>query len=73
MKKITVENIVDAMVLAKDVCGRRKYPAGRRYDADRFDGRRLKNWASNFVHIESEEDRPQENVRVFLRKKSPQC
>ena len=64
MKKITVENIVDAMVLAKDVCG----PSGNTLlgagtTLTGSMGRRLKNWGIHFVHIESEEEPvPQENV-----------
>jgi hypothetical protein len=64
MKKIMVENIVDAMVLAKDVCG----PSGNILlgtgtTLTSSMGRRLKNWGIHFVHIESDEEpAPQENA-----------
>ncbi len=64
MKKITVENIVDAMVLAKDVCG----PSGNILlgagtTLTGSMGRRLKNWGIHFVHIESEDEpAPQETA-----------
>jgi hypothetical protein len=64
MKKVNVENIVDSMVLAKDVCG----PSGNTLlgagtTLTGSMGRRLKNWGIHFVHIESEDEpAPQENT-----------
>ena len=57
MKKIQVENIVDAMVLAKDVCG----PSGNILLKTGTKltpslGRRLKNWGIHFVTVESNDD-----------------
>jgi hypothetical protein len=57
MKKVMVENIVDSMVLAKDVCG----PSGNILlgagtTLTGSMGRRLKNWGIHFVHIESEDE-----------------
>lgn len=64
MKKVTVENIVDAMVLAKDVCGPSGnilLGAGTALTGSM--GRRLKNWGIHFVHIESEDEpAPQETA-----------
>jgi hypothetical protein len=64
MKKIQVENIVDAMVLAKDVIG----PSGNILlgKGTRLTpalGRRLKNWGVVLVNVESDEAPAQpENV-----------
>jgi hypothetical protein len=57
MKKIQVEMIVDAMVLAKDVCG----PSGNVLLAAGTKltpslGRRLKNWGIYFVTIQSDDN-----------------
>jgi hypothetical protein len=57
MKKIQVENIVDAMILAKDVCG----PSGNILLKTGTKltpslGRRLKNWGIQFVNVESNDD-----------------
>jgi hypothetical protein len=64
MKKVMVENIVDSMVLAKDVCrtsGNILLGAGTKLTSSM--GRRLKNWDIHFVHIESEDEpTPQENT-----------
>ena len=59
MKKITVESILDKMVLAKDVCG----PSGNVLlgSGTRLStslGRRLKNWGINFVVIEGADESP---------------
>jgi hypothetical protein len=62
MKKVQVENIADAMVLAKDVAG----PSGNILlkTGTRLTpalGRRLKNWGILFVNVESDgEDSPSE-------------
>jgi hypothetical protein len=57
MKKITVETIVDRMVLAKDICS----PAGNVILSSGTElsvslGRRLKNWGVISVFIESQEE-----------------
>ena len=57
MKKIQVENILDEMVLAKDVCG----PSGNILLKTGMKltpslGRRLKNWGIHFVNVESSDD-----------------
>jgi hypothetical protein len=56
MKKIQVENIVDAMVLAKDVCGPSGnvlLSAGTKLTPSL--GRRLKNWGIFFVNVQSDD------------------
>lgn len=64
MKKIMVENIIETMVLAKDVCG----PSGNVLLSTGTKltssmGRRLKNWGIHFVHIESDDEpAPRENA-----------
>jgi hypothetical protein len=57
MKKMQVENIVDSMTLAKDVCG----PSGNILLKTGTKltpslGRRLKNWGIQFVNVQSDND-----------------
>ncbi len=57
IKKIRVEDIVDAMILAKDACS----PAGnvllsKGTALTPFLGRRLKNWGILFVDVESDKE-----------------
>ncbi len=56
MKKIQVENIADAMILAKDVCGPSGnvlLGAGTKLTPSL--GRRLKNWGIFFVNVQSDD------------------
>jgi hypothetical protein len=57
MKKISVDNIADEMILAKDICG----PSGNVLlnigtQLSVSLGHRLKNWGIVVVYIESEEE-----------------
>lgn len=57
MKKISVENIEDGMILARDVCGSTGSALiGKGTKLTNTMGRRLKNWGISDVSIEGEED-----------------
>jgi hypothetical protein len=79
MKKVTVENVADHMVLAKDVTGTSgSVLLAKGTVLTTAMGRRLKNWGVLFVSIEGEETAAEaasavkvspEEVRALLEKK----
>jgi hypothetical protein len=79
MKKVTVENVTDHMVLAKDVTGTSgSVLLAKSTVLTTAMGRRLKNWGVLFVSIEGEETAAEaasavkvspEEVRALLEKK----
>jgi len=79
MKRVLIENIVDKMVLAKEVCGTSGsilLAKGTMLTASM--GHRLKNWGVQFVYVDGEEDSAQagaagavspEEIRTQLEEK----
>ncbi len=62
MKRILVENITDKMVLAKEVCGTSgSVLLGKGTVLTASMGHRLKNWGVLSVHVEGEDESPQQN------------
>jgi len=79
MKRVLIENIVDKMILAKEVCGASGSVLLAKGTAlTTAMGHRLKNWGVLFVHVEGEDSSPSqtegiglspENVRQDLERK----
>jgi hypothetical protein len=67
MKKVLVENVVDKMVLAKDVTGTSgSVLLAKGTVLNTAMGRRLKNWGVQFVSVEGEDDSADEGGTVTV-------
>jgi len=79
MKRMSVDNIKNDMVLAKEVCGRSgNVLLSKGAVLNVFMARRLKNWDIHFVYVEGEEESPEkenavqvspDEIRLRLEKK----